>query len=373
MGFRLGIILALVALMERDAEAFFEIYGFVQTDYAQDFKRVDPAWKDSLRPSRIPVPSGGFGGDGQSILSVRQTRFGVKTPNTKFEFDFFGVGRDEGKTTPRLRHAYGQWRDWLMGQTHSLFMNVDSVPNTLDYSGPCGMIFLRNPQIRWSTISDSRTFALAIEAPASSVDHDIPSPAEIQGDDKLPDLTTQYRVDKDWGNVSLAGILRRVGVEYLNAPSGPEGAGDIGWGLNLTSRIKVHSSDQINFGIAYGHGFGTYIDDSGADVVADIRAGTIQATSLPILGLLAYYDHRWSERWNSAIGYSRMQIRTSPFQSSGTFRVGEYASLNLLYAADTHILLGGELLWGRRRNRSGERGDDIRTHVSFRYHFSGVP
>ena len=54
----------------------FEIYGFAQADYVQDFKRVNPAWDDTLRPSRIPTEEGVFGSDGQSIIGVRQSRCG---------------------------------------------------------------------------------------------------------------------------------------------------------------------------------------------------------------------------------------------------------------------------------------------------------
>ena len=51
-----------------------ELYGFVQLDAIQDFNRVNPNWDATLRPSRIPTEEGQFGGDGQSIFSVRQSR-----------------------------------------------------------------------------------------------------------------------------------------------------------------------------------------------------------------------------------------------------------------------------------------------------------
>src|SRR6516165_6874129 len=82
----------------------FEIYGFAQVDWIQDTKRVDPNWMDAFRPSKIAAPEGEFGTNGQSDISVKQTRFGVKgtlptgdsTPpvSFKFEFDMFGVGAD---------------------------------------------------------------------------------------------------------------------------------------------------------------------------------------------------------------------------------------------------------------------------------------
>ena len=56
----------------------FELYGFVQLDAIQDFKRVHPDWDATLRPSRIPTTEGEFGSDGQTLFSVRQSRLGAK-------------------------------------------------------------------------------------------------------------------------------------------------------------------------------------------------------------------------------------------------------------------------------------------------------
>src|SRR4051812_21264941 len=114
-----------------------ELYGFAQFDAIQDFDRVNPDWEAALRPSRIPTVKGQYGSDGQSILSIRQSRLGAKASGelaghsyeAKVEFDFFGVGADAGKVTPRLRHAYGRWGPILAGQTNSLFMDGDIFPN----------------------------------------------------------------------------------------------------------------------------------------------------------------------------------------------------------------------------------------------------
>ncbi len=89
----------------------------------------DPAWDATLVPSRIPTTPNQYGSNGQAVLSVRQSRFGLiaalpadQDARGVIEFDFFGVGADAGKTIPRLRHAYGQWRALLAGQTWSVFM-----------------------------------------------------------------------------------------------------------------------------------------------------------------------------------------------------------------------------------------------------------
>ena len=50
-------------------------------------------------------------------------------------------------------------------------MDDDMWPNIVDYWGPSGMVFLRNPQIRWTPISGEKTtFAIAIEHPSNDVD-----------------------------------------------------------------------------------------------------------------------------------------------------------------------------------------------------------
>ena len=59
-----------------------------------DFERVNPEW-DARCARAHPDPEGQFGGDGQSIFSVRQSRLGAKATGTlagkpyeaKFEFD----------------------------------------------------------------------------------------------------------------------------------------------------------------------------------------------------------------------------------------------------------------------------------------------
>src|SRR3954471_16370384 len=157
-----------------DSKGQFQIYGFAQGDYTYDGNRVDPAWEDALRPTKIPTTPGTFGSNGQSSFSAKQSRFGVtgEVPindtmgamKFKFEFDLFGTGVDAGLTTIRLRHAYGELGQFLAGQTNSNFMDGDAFPNTIEYWGPSGMIFIRNPQFRWTPLKgDHNEFAIAIE------------------------------------------------------------------------------------------------------------------------------------------------------------------------------------------------------------------
>jgi hypothetical protein len=361
----------------------FEIYGFAQADFVQDLKRVNPNWDDTLRPSRIPTTEGEFGGDGQSIIGVRQSRFGVKaslptggqTLRTMFEIDLFGVGVDEGQTTIRLRHAYGEWGQWLAGQTHSLFMDIDVFPNTIDYWGPSGMVFLRNPQIRWTPLSGANAFAVAIEKPSDDIDAGEfrtvdPGLLDLQSDEELPDLTAQFRAQRDWGHVQLGGILRRIGVENIADPANIKEGDDLGWGLNLSTNVKVGARDVIRASVVYGEGIASYMNDGGVDLApSSANPLTAEAESVELTGLVLYYDHWWNDRFSSAVGYSSTEVDNLAGQSADAFKKGQYASANLLYYPADKILVGAELLWGEREDFDGDSGDDVRLQISFKYNF----
>ena len=370
----------------------FEIYGFAQADYIQDTKRVNPDWQDAFRPSRIATPEGQYGTNGQSSLSVKQSRFGVKgtlptgdhTPpvNFKFEFDLFGTGVDAGQTTFRLRHAYGEWGQLLGGQTHSLFMDIDVFPNLIDYWGPTGMVFLRDPQIRWTAYRTANdVFAVALEKPGNDID---PGNirliqgyegAEVRGNQTIPDFTGQFRHDDTWGHYQISGILRRVGYEYSLAGEPFQKNSQTGWGINLAAALKTIGKDQVLLQVVHGNGIASYMNDGGMDAAptstpsGPAGALAIAGEAVPLTGALAYYDHYWNSLFSSSIGYSFTQVANTNFQDLSAFHKGQYASVNLLaYPADK-VMIGGELMWGKRTNNDGTTGDDVRFQFSAKYNF----
>lgn len=389
-------ILGLGTATAAEGERSFEIYGFAMLDYTQDFDRVDPDWEDALRPSRIGIDDEQFGDDGQASFSVKQSRFGVKATvptakgpiNTKLEIDLFGVGDDAGQTTLRIRHAYGEFGQFLAGQTHSLFMDIDIFPNTIEYWGPTGMVFLRNPQIRWTPVSGANSFAVAIENPSNDIDsgqfREVADFPGAQGDQEWPDLTAQFRMTRDWGHAQIAGILRWVGTEVI----GDTGGGDLGviyddddtgWGINLTTVINVFERDAIRAGYVFGEGIASYMNDGGMDAGPD--QGLLPDGSLPggthidaveLTGLSLYYDHWWNDQWSSSAGYSYTEVDNTVGQLDDTYEKGQYASANLLYYPVENVLVGAELIWGQLDVKDGRDNDDTRLQFSFKYNFSAT-
>ena len=367
----------------QDAKSF-EVYGFAMADYIQDFKRVDPAWQDTLRPSKIPTTEGQFGSDGQAMLSIKQSRFGVRgnaptggdTLKFQFEFDLYGTGVDAGQTTMRVRHVYGSWGNWLAGQTNTLFMDIDIFPNVIDYWGPNGMAFVRTPQIRWTPVHGAdNTFAVAIERPGNDIDpgqfREVdPALANFQADNKYPDITAQYRMNQGWGHLQIAGIVRKLGVENIANPANIVKRDDTGWGVDVTASIKIGARDKILAGVVTGAGIATYMNDGGVDMAPTTAVvATTQAQAVDLTGVSAYFDHYWNSKWSSSIGYSYDEVDNLGGQAGNAFKRGEYFSANILHTPADNILIGAEVLWGKREDKNGNSGDDSRIQFSVKYNF----
>ena len=374
-----------------------ELYGFAMADVIYDTKRVDPDWEDAFRPSKIATDSAQFGGHGQTSISVKQSRFGLQGSvpvenynpvNFKFEIDFFGVGNDAGQTTIRLRHFYGEWGQILAGQTHSVFMDIDVFPNTIDYWGPPGMVFYRLPQFRWTPYKTAESnFAIALERPGNDIDpgqirqFDPALGDNLQNDEELPDFTAHFFTSGSWGHVQLAGILRRVGFDTRGTLDNEPKGHRTGWGVNLSGHANVFTRDRLIGQVVYGEGIATYMNDGGTDLapqglppqpVQPIAPGvsTIRPKLVPLLGVVAYYDHYWSDKWSSSIGYSFTRVENTNLQDPSAFRRGDYFSANLLYTPASNIMIGGEVMWGQRTDHDHAKGDDVRFQLSVKYNFS---
>ena len=108
--------------------------------------------------------------------------------------------------------------------------------------------------------------------------------------------------------------------------------------------------------VVYGEGIASYMNDGGMDLAPQLtfdaaRSRLSQAEAVPLTGVMAYYDHYWSDKWSSSIGYSYTEVDNTNFQDPAAYHKGQYASVNLLtYPAD-NLMIGAELLWGERKQR----------------------
>jgi hypothetical protein len=364
------------------------IYGHAMLDMGYQTKQNDPDWFDVLRPTKLPSFEGEFGSDGKFYSSVRQSRLGVSTSTptsagplkTIFEFELFGVGADAGQTTFRLRHAWGEVGQFGAGQYWSTFMDIDVFPNSIEYWGPTAMIFYRNVQARWTpwqTDSGSR-FAVSLERPGASGDGgrfaDRVELDGIEGDFELPDLAAHLRWADDWGHVQLAGILRRIKWNDLNDDAFDLSGSATGWGLNLSTNVKF-GPHVLRGSLVYGEGIQNYLNDASTDIGVETNftnpVSPIRGVTIPLVGLTAFLDLNWSDKWTSTVGFSMQDNDLPDGQSDEAFAEGFYGLANLLWHPFDNVMVGAELQWAERDNfRDGYSSDDFRVQFSAKYSFS---
>ena len=169
------------------------------------------------------------------------------------EMDFFGTSA----TTPRLRHAYAQGENLLVGQTFSNFMDPDASPDTLDFQGPNSQVSIRNPQMRYTyRLGKTTTTSISIEKPSSDVAFSTPD-FNASPNSPSPDGTVQFRHDMENGHVQLAALFRDIST-FL-----PDGRSDsvFGWGFNLAGLFKI-GKDNLVYQGEYGNGISRYINDT---------------------------------------------------------------------------------------------------------------
>jgi hypothetical protein len=372
---------------ERKSDSTVDFYGYAMLDSGYQFNTNDPNWFDVVRPTKLPSFKGEFAPNGKVFYGVRQTRFGVKafTPTafgdlkTLFEFELFGTGQEAGQTTFRLRHAYGELGHFGGGQTWSAFMDIDAFPNSLEYWGPNGMVFFRNVQVRWMPVQGASNVVIALERPGASADQGVYSNrVELQGiipQFKWPDLTGHVRVARNWGYVQVGAIFRKIAWVDTNAGAFNLSGTAYGWGVNTSSNLNFSKNNVGKLQVVYGEGIENYMNDAPVDIGVKNNFSNpknpIIGVSLPVLGVVAFLDHNWSERFTTSAGYSLVNIANSNAQTPLAFHQGGYALGNLLYHPTKRVTMGGEFQFGRRVNfTDGFNVNDYRIQVSFKYDWS---
>ena len=382
---------------DQAAEKKLDIYGFVMMDAGWNFGQIDPLWYDVVRPTKLSSKRDEFGPDGNFFMGVRQTRLGVKgyTPTklgllkTHFEFEMFGTGDDAGQTTIRLRHAYGELGKWGFGQTWSPFMDIDVFPNSIEYWGPCGMAFFRNVQARYMPIQGDTRLTIALERPGASADQgpygtELATLGDVKPNLSMPDLSAEYRMGEKWGYWELAGIVRQIKWKDLDNV-GPDFSGDeIGYGLSLSTNVKFGTNNSTVFRgqVVYGAGVQNYMNDATVDLVieqppAGVSLSADDAKALQMLGVTAFIDHKWNDKYSTSAGFSMLNNDIPAGYGPNTFESGQYALVNLMYTPVEDMMACVEFQWGARNNfgtdATGYDGTTIsKLQFSFRYNFAAT-
>lgn len=353
-------------------QTILKIGGYFKTDFIYDLKPAGNA--EAFVPASIPVPQ--IATVNNATVSVRPTRLTLdfRIPSTKIgevrfylEGDLFGTNA----TTPRLRHAYGQAANFLIGQTFTNFMDPDGFPDTLDFQGPNGMVNLRNPQIRYGFALNKRTtFYIAAEKPSSDV---LFKTADFssQPNAPSPDGTVRLRTEFQGGHVQVSGLFRSIAAFVV---SGTQQKTDsvFGWGVNFSSGFKTFGKDNMVFAVVGGHGVSRYIQDtSGLGIDAEVTSPpNAHLRTTPAVGVDAAYQHYWTKTLRSSAVFSYAAVQNTKVLPANPFNHSDYTAANLIWNPYSSSLnVGAEFLYGWQELQDGTKGNAPRIQFSAKYSF----
>jgi len=376
------------ALAYADAKHPFQLPGSDTTITVGGYAKLDAIWSDksagvdsvgdqTLVPSLIPVgPAAGQHKKGQVTLHARQSRLslGSSTPTrygaltTFIEGDFFGADGNESATNShglRLRHAYGTLGKLLAGQTWTNFFDEQAYPETVDFGGPVGEIFVRQAQVRWTEKFAGGDWSVSAENPESVLA--VPgSAATFRSDaDHAPDLTTRFKLVTAHGTYSFGAIARAIGVDSAAAPA----ASGTKWGgaVSLAAIVPTAGQDDVRIDFNFGNAIGRYqvlgfLPDGYVDADGNLRLAR-QAS-----GFIAF-RHFWAPGLRSTLEVSAATSNPPDGTASGINRSDRSQHLNLIWSPVAAVNLGAELIHAQRAVVGGDKGSLNRVQFSAQYGF----
>lgn len=350
------------ALHSAKTDMDLRVGGYVQLNAIRDLGANVAAngSRDFFFAPDIPLSgSAEAGREGKTFFSARTSRlyFQAQKPspygNVKahIEADFFtGEGSEAQANSARfrLRHAYAEVGNWLAGQYWSTFVDVNSMADVLDFGGPTGQVFARQPQIRYTLpIGDGQTMALALENPDNS--------SVANHHTSLPDFIAKYVRSGDWGHLSLAGVVRRL---ESDDGFGDEAARTV-TGFSLAGSFNVFGGDSVVYQLNVGRGIGRYLSDAGGETAVLSRDNIVLQ---PAIGAYLGYQHPWRANLRSALVVGRTwfdndSLRdTAGFDANATNRRLTTAHANLIWTPIGQVDVGLEYIHGKREVESGASG-----------------
>ena len=332
--------------------------GFAKVNAIYDFA---PAGNpDKLVTSAIPV---GVGDASNANLDANATRFSfeVRRPSSLgplrfyLENDFYGGA---GSTAFRLRQAHGQVGNLYGGYGYSGFADSDAYPETIDDEGPGGEVLLRLAALRHiRKIGHGLTATLSIEDPSSELSL-VSGQRAVQ---LAPDVTLAMRLERDWGHLQGAALLRSIGYE-----EGNDDHDEIGYGLSFSGLIKVRG-DFVMGAFTYGEGVGRYFNDLGGKGYDGVVTPAGDLKLLTVYGGYLGYTRHWSPRWRSSLVGGALVIEDETFLAPTAFRSSGYGALNLIWQGSPSFTVGVEALYGRLELQNGLDADVTRLQAGVKY------
>jgi len=297
-----------------------------------------------------------------------QTRFAFEVDRktkkgdvfVRLEMDF------AGSSGFRIRHAYGQYRNFIGGQTWSLFSQVESRPQVIDNVGPTGAITVRNPQIRYSipNILDNTTLSMGLEylTPAFLQE----SYDSVKASSLFPDITARVDLKLDWAIFQLTGILPILSGENQDEKILTKA----GWGLSFSTKMQLWGSGKLFIQAAGGRGITRYFHDLKSEGYDALVNPSDAKAYLPLsFGGYITYEQHWSPSLFSNLSYGHTQMENPSYIPGNMFSDGSSIFFHTFYDVVAGARIGLGYTHGIRTDKDGDQGNANRLNLLFYYDF----
>ena len=336
------------------SETSVRFYGYAEAHAIHDLKQPGPS--DSFTDLMFqPLPSDGVP-KGKTKLTAQTSRFGFEssTPtalgtfNTKVEADFYAYGAG-ARNRLRLRHAYGEYAGFLVGQTWSTFMDLDDLPETVDFNGPIGAPFSRRTMVRYTYADAKEGYKLtfAIEDPEDQF-------GGGSANERVPQLIARGDKSFNWGALN---------VRVLSHEKRSFAATKRGFGFGVGGSYKLTDKDLL---------MGQYTRvDGDIDQLYGSNGYAIDGTTGAITfdknqGLVVGYTKTFSDQLRGSLVYGLNRGKTAQAVDNRTL---SQLFVNVIYSPIKNVELGAEYIHGQRKTFTPETGTMSRFDLMGRYSF----
>ena len=275
----------------------------------------------------------------KSTLSATRLGMDVKTQihdqtvAGKIEVDFLGGA---GLDNLRVRHAYLNYANWLIGQTWSNFAIPDYMPETIDALGYVGGAVKRTPQVRYTHhFSPTTNLVLAAE-----------DPKDASINLQTPALTARLNHQiNDAGKLSLRSMLNEKPIQQDETWA---------WGVGLGLQYKIHSQTTLKADYYHVKGDSSFVSwtNPGFSLNASGKIEDENEFDSITVGLTQQFNEKW--RGTLGVGYMQADISEAYKQGFSSVELQGIndkqwqAWANVFYSPIKPVSFGLEYVYGER-------------------------
>ena len=356
-----------IFIRTKDGKMQLRILGSVRFSVLYDF--IDYPISKTFNTYYIPT-----GDDNVSVpnfsSSLNNSRLGFEitrkldTKNVfiRLESDFNGSNGDY-----RIRHAYGQIDNFLVGQTWSLFSNVSSLPKMVDGNGPTGSVTLRTAQARYSGSNRKGTrWAAALEYSRPDLNAEAFDTTGISTVQLIPDVTARIEREGIFGAVQLSGVLTTLSKRDINNNIN----NTVGFGGSLSGTIDFNVDHKLLYQVTYGKSISHFIttfSGTGMDAVYD----PANSNFLPVnsFGGFLSYGFDWTKNLSTNVSGGYAELYYQATQEGNNYKNSMSLSFDTFWDIVDGAQLGIEYVYGQRWDIDGTSGSANRVWLLFYYDF----